>query len=60
MNTSETPNGTAELDEQIRNANEAETAKLLDLPVIAGQETEVKGGLLPAVQKVREAAARLQ
>lgn len=42
-------------------SHEVPTAKLTDLPLNESSETQVKGGmLLPAVQKVREAAARAQ
>ena len=42
-------------------SNEAqETARLTDLTLTETQSNEIKGGLLPAVQKVRDAAARVQ
>jgi len=59
MNHEEKSGFTAELDQQIRQANDIVTAKLADLPLECDQEAEIKGGLLPAVQKVRAAAARL-
>lgn len=59
MNREEKSNFTAELDQQIRQANDIVTAKLTDLPMESEHEAEIKGGLLPAIQKVREAAARL-
>ena len=59
MITYEKSNHTAELDEQIRRANDIVTAKLADLPVERDREAEIKGGWLPAIQKVREAAARM-
>lgn len=40
--------------------DERETARLTDLTLTATQSNEIKGGLLPAVQKVRDAAARVQ
>jgi len=42
----------------LNNNDETQTAKLADLAVTEEQEEQVKGGL-PAVQKVREAAARI-
>jgi hypothetical protein len=57
MNTYDTPNHTAELDEQMRRAEDTLTEKLVDLPALGEQEAKIKGGL-PAIQKVREAAAR--
>lgn len=42
-------------------SNEArETARLTDLTLTETQSNEIKGGLLPAVQKFRDAAARVQ